>query len=1058
MRVKLIVLIAQNVRKHAHTIILGDLNMTFHSLDRIKDDGTPCGNIKGKDIDAWRLHLSNFNEFDQPLYTCKYTGGCSKLDRVFTSLAPLEFSTIGTASNLLGMHALVSDHFPNSVRFFNKSVNAGTIKPWVAKSESFKKHVLAKLDDEGYGEGYSKENVYGRIALDPQGFAFKLQSIFRDAAKLTKQDCLASPPKTTQHKIALCATMQKSLISADFCLFHKIAKLLPQFGDIPLDGTYKSSSIYSKLLAFYDQQLQQLALEKAKENADRDSEDKFIEFGGLGSTYAVIYGLKPGGYSTISALQTHNGGSEQSNDPAPPTFTTDPSIMAAVLNKHWSGIFDRKDVDIAQVEFFASEIRGFASCELDTLLPSKEDAHNVLDRVTDSGVGPDLLPYSVYKVCPDISVALILSFVDFLVAGNGELALSFLIAFMVFLPKKSFAQTPSGLRLYKAENTRPLSLSNTLIKLVLTCMKLKLCQFIDARIHRFQKCISGRNLLENVLKLDAVMHIWSTIVDADAAALLFDFVAAFPSVDHKYMWYILEAAGLPLAWIRAVQKCYHNNKHVIKLEGRVFDGPTILAGVRQGCPLSMILFAIMVEPLLRLLEKIAKDDDEVGCFADDIGLVFREIRKKIVALAELFERFKKASNLDLNTGKCVAIPLEDSEDACANLSALISENVPQWKDFKVALSSEYLGFQVGPGSASIQWNKVIAKASDTVVKWQSLHLGFFFNLLACNVFILSLFSYLGQLCTPNQLVIQFMHWLKNKLFTGPGNWIPISVLHDIKELGFPAQLRELCDAICASKVRVFAKLPEEFNELSVRVGTAINGYGYRHGPEHRHFEWHKNCMLRNLVTADQYVKPTLRPSDAAYGCLRNSKGKKKKGLQKVIYEHIRGLNRFARKSALIEMLRKKLKRYDLQDMPIAHAAQRAFRRLELLRGRCKPTMHITYLKALLNAWPTSRRMRSLHGGPIKKCPLCDARDAQDSIEHFAHCETCRVFFEMNGVRHGGIPIFLALDSDCIERRFLIKKIKCLHAIMITRRTIINHPPSLPPLSTFTLLRASLLKP
>jgi len=300
--------------------------------------------------------------------------------------------------------------------------------------------------------------------------------------------------------------------------------------------------------------------------------------------------------------------------------------------------------------------------------------------------------------------------------------------------------------------------------------------------------------------------------------------------------------------------------------------------------------------------------------------------------------------------------------------------------------------------------------------------------------------------------------MKNKLFTGPGTWLPISVLHDMKELGFPAQLRELCDAICASKVRVFAKLPEEFNELSVRVGTAINGYGYRHGPEHRHYEWHKNCMLRNLVTADQYVQPTLRPSDAAYGCLRDSKGKKTKGLQKLIYEHIRGLNKFARKRALITMLRKKLNRHKFHPMPMAHAAQRAFKRLELIRGRCKPALHITYLKALLNAWPTSRRMRSLHGGPIKRCPLCASCNAQDSIEHFAHCETCRIFFEMHGLKHGGIVNFLALDADCIERRFLIRKIKCLHAIMVTRRTLIHHPPSLPPLSVFTLLRASLFKP
>ena len=101
-------------------------------------------------------------------------------------------------------------------------------------------------------------------------------------------------------------------------------------------------------------------------------------------------------------------------------------------------------------------------------------------------------------------------------------------------------------------------------------------------------------------------------------------------------------------------------------------------------------------------------------------------------------------------------------DAIENARCLIKKVAKPWKAFKIALSAEYLGFLLGPQSCCKQWNKVLRKASDFVVKWKALNTGFFFNLLAANVFGLSLFGYLGQLVRCAAEVDDFLEWMKRK--------------------------------------------------------------------------------------------------------------------------------------------------------------------------------------------------------------------------------------------------------------------------------------------------------
>ena len=93
------------------------------------------------------------------------------------------------------------------------------------------------------------------------------------------------------------------------------------------------------------------------------------------------------------------------------------------------------------------------------------------------------------------------------------------------------------------------------------------------------------------------------------AILLLDFKAAFPSISLDYLW------------DAALKTFYHNNKHHIKIRGSLYDSFTCKSGVRQGCPLSGILFALSIDLLLREVDKVLVGDAVVRGYADDTAIV-----------------------------------------------------------------------------------------------------------------------------------------------------------------------------------------------------------------------------------------------------------------------------------------------------------------------------------------------------------------------------------------------------------------------------------------------------
>ena len=158
--------------------------------------------------------------------------------------------------------------------------------------------------------------------------------------------------------------------------------------------------------------------------------------------------------------------------------------------------------------------------------------------------------------------------------------------------------------------------------------------------------------------------------------------------------------------LNLIAALYDNSYCNIQHNGQQGTPFHLSAGVRQGCPLSPLLYAAVAEVLLDNLEQHCPGT-LVRAYADDTALVIEDLWSEGPVLATLFHQFAQISGLHLNIRKCNIIPLFPID--IPDFSLQLKQRIPSWQHMNATYNATYLGFQIGPKKSTTTWDAPLRK-------------------------------------------------------------------------------------------------------------------------------------------------------------------------------------------------------------------------------------------------------------------------------------------------------------------------------------------------------------
>ena len=143
-------------------------------------------------------------------------------------------------------------------------------------------------------------------------------------------------------------------------------------------------------------------------------------------------------------------------------------------------------------------------------------------------------------------------------------------------------------------NYRPISLINVDIKILAKILSNRLMYVLPSIIHRTQTAVYGRQIDETVHMIRDLIDL-ANKEDIPAAFIFLDQEKAFDRVNHNFLYKTLRAFGFGEVFIQWIQALYKNASSILNINGFFSQRIPLSRGIRQGCPLSSLLYVLVIE-------------------------------------------------------------------------------------------------------------------------------------------------------------------------------------------------------------------------------------------------------------------------------------------------------------------------------------------------------------------------------------------------------------------------------------------------------------------------------
>ena len=356
-------------------------------------------------------------------------------------------------------------------------------------------------------------------------------------------------------------------------------------------------------------------------------------------------------------------------------------------------------------------------CEND--LKIDEVANALKQLPNDKSPGSDGFTTNFYKFFwPDIKDFLHESFLYSF--KNGELTNDQKRGIINLIPKE-------GKDLVRhLRNWRPLSLLNTDYKILTKTLSNRLQKVLPKLVNEDQVgYIRGRYIGQNIRIIKDIMT-YTAKKNLPGYILLIDFEKAFDSIEWPFLIKCLKLYNFGENFIRWVQLLHKNIESCVTNNGYLSQPFNLSRGVRQGCPISALLFILVAEIFaIQIREnrficgiKHMNEEFRICQLADDTTLFISNM-KSVIASVTILHRFAKYSGLKINLEKSTTIPI----GSCTNKQINLPKEIKQLCVSHAAFKTLGIWFSYDQKEMTkLNFEKKLASIEKTLQIWSSRRL------------------------------------------------------------------------------------------------------------------------------------------------------------------------------------------------------------------------------------------------------------------------------------------------------------------------------------------------
>lgn len=369
--------------------------------------------------------------------------------------------------------------------------------------------------------------------------------------------------------------------------------------------------------------------------------------------------------------------------------------------------------------------------------------------------GPDGLSYEFYVSNFDSLKSEMTTMFNGLLSGRLQPPDDWSQSIVSLIPKTSNITSPNDLR--------PISQINTDYKILMKILSIRLKPFMQSLIGDYQTaCSNNQNVIENQRCIRSLLTKAEENPQMKFVILGIDLQQAFDRVHHEYLWKILRAMNFPEQIIELFKRIYQNCSSKLIVNGVLTRSIRIQRSIRQGCPMSMMLFVLYLTPLLDklclTLKGIQCDREcyKIKAYADDLELIIGE-EDDISSVFNVIQQFGNVSGAKLNVNKSGCLYVNDPQIQGAHL-------FPQVETLPI------LGLRVADKwskIADINYNKLIANIVITIKSWQSRKLNLIQRIRIANQYLTSKIWYLSHIILwSKRHIAKFTSTIGNFIWSG----------------------------------------------------------------------------------------------------------------------------------------------------------------------------------------------------------------------------------------------------------------------------------------------------